>query len=72
MIKKYEVEAIIRNALEELDGMLSPPNYNNGKSTVYESVVTEDENGDLIFIFKEDCFSDDTDKYRIKVTYEQI
>ena len=32
--------------------------------------VVEDDNGDLIFTFKEDCLSsDEPDKYRIKVEY---
>lgn len=68
MIKKYEVETIIKNALEDLDGLLSKPDE-NGKCTVYESSVMEDENGNLIFTFKEDCFSKDTDKYIIKIEY---
>ena len=69
MIKKYEVETIIKNALEELDGMLSKPNYEDGKCTVFESLVKEDENGDLIFSFKEDFLSEDIDRYRIKIEY---
>lgn len=69
MIKKYEVETIIRNALEELDGMLSKPDYEDGKCTVYEASVAEDEKGDLIFSFKEDFLSDDIDRYRIKIEY---
>lgn len=69
MIKKYEVETIIKNALEELDGMLSKPNYEDGKCTVFESSVEEDENGDLIFSFKEDFLSENIDRYRIKIEY---
>ena len=69
MLKKYEVETIIKNALTELDGMLSPPNYEDGKSTVYEASVEENENGELIFTFKEDFLSNDVDKYKIKIEY---
>ena len=68
MIKKYEVETIIKNALEDLDGLLSKPDQ-DGKCTLYEASVTEDKNGDLIFTFKEDYFSSDVDNYRIKVEY---
>ena len=70
MLKKYEVENIITNALEELDHVLSPHLNEDGEHTIYEAKVEEDENHDLIFTFKEDCFSDDKpDKYRIKVEY---
>lgn len=69
MIKKYEVETIIKNALEDLDGMLSNPKYEDGKCTVFESSVEEDENGDLIFSFKEDFLSENIDRYRIKIEY---
>lgn len=70
MIKKYEVKEIIKYALEQLDGRLSKPNYEDNKCTAFEASVEEDKNGDLIFAFKEDCFSDDIDRYRIRVTYE--
>ena len=69
MIKKYEVESIIKVALEELDGLLSKPKYEDGMQTVYEATVEEDGYGNLIFSFKEDCLSDDVDKYRIKIEY---
>ena len=68
MIKKYEVETIIKNALEDLNGLLSKPNE-AGECTVFESSVKEDENGDLIFSFKEDFLSENVDKYRIKIKY---
>lgn len=69
MLKKYEVENIIANALEGLDGLLSKPDVEDGKCTVYESKVTKNDD-DLILTFKEDCFSDDAPyKYRIKVEY---
>lgn len=67
MLKKYEVEEIIKDALMELDGMLSPPDYEDGKSTVYGVSIEDDENGDMIFSFKEDYAGEDIDKYRIKI-----
>lgn len=67
MLKKYEVEEIIKDALMELDGRLSPPYYEDGKSTVYEAFIYNDENGDMIFSFKEDYTGKDIDKYRIKI-----
>lgn len=69
MIKKYEVEQIIKNALEELDGKMVDAKLGDGSVTVFESSVQYDENGDLIFSFKEDVFSENVDKYRIKVEY---
>lgn len=69
MLKKYEVENIITNALEALDGLLSKPDA-DGKCTVYESQVEKDDVGNLILVFKEDCLGDNiSDKYRIKVEY---
>ena len=74
MIKKYEVENIIKNALLELDGMFSEPVYRNNEDvptqTVYEATVEEDSNGDLIFTFKEDCLSKSYDRYKIKIEYD--
>ncbi len=72
MIKKYEIENIIKNALEELDGMVSKPTYFTPEQkepiyTVYEANVTNDENDNLIFTFKEDCTSDEYDKYKIQI-----
>ena len=76
MIKKYEVENIIKDSLLKLDGMISKPTYfsPNQKDpiyTIYEANVEEDVNGDLLFTFKEDCTSDEYEKYRIKITYER-
>lgn len=69
MMKKYEVEEIIKNALEELNGKIVDSKLGDGTSTVFEASVEEDENGDLIFLFKEDMFSEYTDRYRIKIEY---
>lgn len=69
MIKPYEVKSLIRDALEELDGKLTEPKDENIKSTVMESSVKEDDNGDLIFSFKEDSSSEYCDRYKIKIEY---
>ena len=70
MLAKWEVKEISTQAFQELDGMLSKPDYETGKCDVCEAKVVEDDNGDLIFTFKEDCLSSDKpDKYRIKIEY---
>ena len=72
MIKKCDVEEIIKATLEELDGKLFKYTHKDKYQkepiqTLYEAKVEEDENGDLIFSLKEDCLSEQTDKYRIKI-----
>ena len=70
MLKKYEVENKIREALEEWDGIMCDKPDENGDYTIFESKIIEDDNGDLILIFKEDFLSEDKpDKYRIKIEY---
>ena len=70
MLKKYEVENQIREALEEWDGIMSDKPDEDGYYAIFESKVVEDDNGDLILSFKEDCLSNDKpDKYRIKIEY---
>ena len=68
MIKKHDVKMIIRNALEELDGKISEMKNGDGLS-VYEARVSEDENGNLIFSFKENCLSNSVDIYKISIEY---
>lgn len=70
MLKKYEIETMIANAFEELDGLLANPDQDGKYTTVYSAKATTDDNGDLILTFKEDCFSDDKpDRYRVKIEY---
>lgn len=70
MLKKYEVEEIIRGALFELDGIMADCPNEDGTYDWYFADVQE-ESGDLVLIFdtyrqnKKIC----TDKYRIKVEY---
>ena len=68
MIKRYEVEEIIRNALTDIDGGISKPD-DNGNRTVFEAKVERDGNGDLIFTFKEDCTLDDYVQYKINIEW---
>ena len=55
MLKSHEVKSIIKDAFEEL--------------TDFVSSVREDQNGNLILIFKEDSQSNDKDIYSINITY---
>lgn len=69
MIKIHDIKHIITYALNELDGNISKPDQ-DGKRTIHEAKIKEDNNGDLILIFKEDCFDNEhIDKYRIKIEY---
>lgn len=61
---------MIKNALMKLDGCLSNPDCETGKCSLYGASIEEDENGDIIFTFKEDVDSDDApDRYRIRIEY---
>lgn len=68
MLKRYEVETIIRNVLEELNGRLSKPDEND-ECTVYEVNVEDKGNGILELSFKEDMLDKEEipTKYRITV-----
>lgn len=67
MIKKHEVERIISDALEELNGKTSESKDEDGTSSSFKAIVEKDENGDLIFLFKEDDINENIDRYRIKI-----
>lgn len=68
MIKQYEVEDIIENALCDLNGKLSKPNYDTNERTVFETDTNKTQSGEILFSFKEDIMSDDSpDKFRIRV-----
>ena len=47
--------------------MISDPKDEDNKSTIFEASVEENENGDLIFSFKEDTLSENIDRYKIKI-----
>ena len=70
MIKRYEIENIIENALEELNGKLSKPDENN-KCTVFEADINKTQSGEIFFSFKEDIFDNDEEpqRFRIRIEY---
>lgn len=72
MLKQYEVETIIINALEELNGKLSKSNYDDGKYTVYESNVEDKGNGVLVLSFKEDMLDKEEIPTKYRITVELI
>lgn len=71
MLKKYEVEEIIRGALFELDGRISDCSNEDGTYDWYFADVQEDNANNMILTF--DTYRQDkkicTDKYRITVEY---
>ena len=73
MLKKYEVETIIKNALLEIDGMLSDKPDQDSNYEMYFADVSEDDNHNIILTF--DTYIDnekiETDKYKIKIEYMQ-
>ena len=72
MMKKYELEQIIKDALLDLDGRVMDTKLGDGSVTLFEADVEKDpENGDLIFTFKEDAFKPDVDRYRISINFEK-
>lgn len=71
MLKRYEVETIIRNALEELDGRLSKPDE-NGECTVYEANVEDKGNGILELSFKEDMLDKEEIPTKYRITVELV
>lgn len=72
MLKQYEVETIIINALEELNGKLSKPNYDDGECTVYESNVEDKGKGVLELSFKEDMLDKEETPAKYRITVELI
>lgn len=70
MIKRYEIENIIENALEELNGKLSKPDENN-KCTVFEANTDNPQNGEILFSFKEDMSDNEEQlqRFRIRIEY---
>lgn len=70
MIRGYEVEDIIENALDELNGKLSKPDEND-KCTVYEADTDKAQSGEIIFSFKEDIFDNEEipQRFRIRIEY---
>ena len=71
MLKKYEVEAMIKSVLLEMDGILSDKPNEDGTYDLYFADVFEDNEHNIIFTF--DTYIEnkkvETDKYKIKVEY---
>ena len=51
MLKKYEVEAMIKNVLLEMDGILSDKPNEDGTYDLYFADVFEDNEHNIIFTF---------------------
>lgn len=71
MIRQYEVEDIIDNALYELNGKLSKPNYDTNECTMYEAETDKTQSGEIFFSFKEDIFDNEEEpqRFRIRIEY---
>lgn len=71
MLKKYEVETIIKDALLEMDGVISDKPNEDGTYNLYFADVSEDDDHNIVLTFDTYVGNEkiDTDKYRIKVEY---
>ena len=71
MLKKYEVETMIKNALLEMDGVFSDKPNEDGTYDLYFADVSEDDNHNVVLTFDTYISNEkiDTDKYRIKIEY---
>ena len=71
MLKKYEVETIIKDALLQMDGVISDKLNEDGTYNLYFADVSEDDEHNIVLIF--DTYAGgkkiETDKYKIKVEY---
>ena len=71
MLKKYEVETIIKDALLQMDGVMSNDMNEDGTYDLYFADVSEDDDHNIALIFETySCGKKiETDKYKIKVEY---
>ena len=71
MLKKYEVEKMIKDALLQMDGVLSDKPNEDGTYDLYFADVSEDDDHNIILIFDTYVGNEkiETDKYKIKVEY---
>lgn len=71
MLKKYEVETIIKDALLQMDGVLSGDMNEDGTYNLYFADVSEDDEHNIVLIF--DTYAGgkkiETDRCKIKVEY---
>lgn len=70
MIRQYEVEDIIDNALYELNGKLSKPNTDTNKCTMYKADTNKTQSGEILFSFKEDIFDNEEEPQRFRIRIE--
>lgn len=70
MIRQYEIEDIIENALYELNGKLSKPYADTNKCTMFEADTDKTQSGEMLFSFKEDIFDSDEEPQRFKIRIE--
>ena len=71
MIRQYEVEDIIENALCDLNGELSKQNCDTNKCTVFEADTDKTQSGEILFSFKEDIFDSDEEPQRFRIRIEE-
>ena len=71
MLKKYEVEIIIKNALLEMDGIVSDKPNEDGSYNSYSANVSEDDEHNIVLTYDTYIGNKkiETDRYRIKVEY---
>lgn len=71
MLKKYEVETIIRDALLELDGVVSDKPNEDGTYDLYFADVSMDDDRNIVLAFDTYIGNEkiDTDRYRIHIEY---
>ena len=71
MLKKYEVETMIKNALLEMDGVLSDKPNEDGTYDLYFADISEDDNHNIVFTFDTYIGNKkiETDRYKIKVEH---
>lgn len=71
MLKKYEVETMIRNALLEMDGIFSDKPDQDGNYEMYFADVSEDDNHNIVLTFDTYVGNEkiETDRYKIKIEY---
>lgn len=71
MLKKYEVKTMIKDALLQMNNVLSDKPNEDGTYNLYFSNVSEDDDHNIILIF--DTYVEnkkiETDRYKIKVEY---
>jgi hypothetical protein len=71
MLKKYEVETMIKDALLEMDGVLSDTPNEDGTYDLYFADVSEDDDNNIVLTFDTYVGNEkiETDRYKIKVEY---